>query len=443
MPEESGKPIEPVASPQMPNPLKPLHEQTDAEFQDYAGTEIVSTFGEPQAEYAAIHKGCALIDLPQRGLLELTGKDRLDFLNRFLTNQTVDPKNKTPLPAGKGVYAFLLNNKGRIVTDMNVIERGDRTFLELDARNVAMLRQTLEKFVFSEKVQFADRVGELHQIVMMGPKAAELLRRITPEAGGAHAAEGERPITVGAAAKDFSSLAPLGSAAVRLFDIDITLYRDDPAGVPGFYLICPADSAKDLWQNLLARFAAGPVGSIQPAKREIWPAGWAVFNTTRIEAGRPLFGIDFDDTLLPAETGQLARAVSFTKGCYLGQEIVARMHSRGQAARQIVGVRVEEDALPIAGAPIYDDKQNQVGGVTSSTISPILSNAAICLAIVKKPFIPVGTKLKVAAEGAIRNCVVAETPFTKVVEKKVSDTTTGEAKSPGPKSISETEAGNS
>src|SRR5262249_34854605 len=141
------------------------------------------------------------------------------------------------------------------------------------------------------------------------------------------------------------------------------------------------------------------------------PIGWAAFNATRIEGGRPIFGIDFDDSILPAETGQLERAVSFTKGCYLGQEIVARMHARGQLAKQLVGIRMESDALPIAGAKIYDAGQDEIGGVTSSTISPVLSNASLCLGYVKKPFIAEGTKVSIPAEGAMRVGVVAAIPF--------------------------------
>jgi folate-binding protein YgfZ len=143
-----------------------------------------------------------------------------------------------------------------------------------------------------------------------------------------------------------------------------------------------------------------------------------VFNTARIEAGRPLFGIDFDDTVLPAETGQLERAVSFTKGCYLGQEIVARMHARGQVARRIVGIKMREDALPIAGAPIVDDQQNQIGGITSSTISPVLSNASICLGLIKSAFSAVGTQIRIAAEGAFRQGIVVELPFVSLTDFK-------------------------
>ncbi|MGD0461287.1 MAG: aminomethyltransferase family protein [Tepidisphaeraceae bacterium] len=369
------------------NPLRQLHEQAEAEFQRYGEIEIVCTFGEPQAEYAAIRKGCALMDLPQRGILEATGPDRIDFLNRFLTNGLMVKDSKAALAAGSGVYAFLLNNKGRIVADVNVLERGDRTLLETDARNIPLLRDVLEKHRFSEKVNFESLLEKSHQIALHGPKAADILRRIVP---------------------GWIELAPLGSRAAKIGATETVIWRDDPCASPGYYLIIPAPSAAKLWMEILSSFSAG-----EPGKRAVRPAGWAVFNTTRIEAGRPIFGIDFDDTVLPAETGQLQRAVSFTKGCYLGQEIVARMHARGQVPRQIVGIKMRDDALPMAGAPMMDDQQNQVGGVTSSTVSPVLSGASIGLAMVKSAFAKPGTTLRVAAEGALRPGTVVELPFVK------------------------------
>src|SRR3954471_6156346 len=138
----------------IPNPLYSAHQQAEAEFQAYAEVQIVSTFGQPQAEYSAIHKACGIMDLPQRGIIELTGKDRLTFLNNLLTNQTLDKQTKTPLPAGTGVYAFLLNAKtGRIVVDVNVLGLGDRTLLELDARLVSTVLETLERYRFAEQVK--------------------------------------------------------------------------------------------------------------------------------------------------------------------------------------------------------------------------------------------------------------------------------------------------
>src|SRR5947207_877603 len=132
-----------------PNPLIDLHRQAQAEFQSYGEIEIVSTFGEPQAEYAAIRKSCALMDLPQRAVLEITGRDRLPFLNNLLTNQVWDKSKKAGLAAGQGVYAFLLDAKtGRIIADMNVLERGDRTLLELDARTAGEVAKALDRYLF-------------------------------------------------------------------------------------------------------------------------------------------------------------------------------------------------------------------------------------------------------------------------------------------------------
>ncbi len=242
--------------------------------------------------------------MPQRGVLQAVGRDRIDFLNRLLTNQLLAKDSKIPLQSGAGVYSFLLNNKGRIVADLNILERGDRTLLETDARNIANVQEILQKHVFSEKVEFKSLIETTHQIALHGPGSPEVLQHLF----------GETP-----------KIESLGSMTVKLDNAEAVIWRDDPCGVPGFNILVPSESAAGLWMRILSAFPPG-----EPGKRQVRPAGWAVFNTARIEAGRPLFGIDFDDTVLPAETGQLERAVSFTKGCYLGQEIVARMHARGQ-----------------------------------------------------------------------------------------------------------------
>ena len=373
----------------VPNELYVLHEAAGAEFQAYDQVQIVSTFGEPEAEYSAIRKAAAVMDQPQRGVLEVSGKDRLGFLNNLLTNQTWDKATKKGLEAGQGVYAFFIGTNGRIKADMNVIERGDRTLLEMDARLVETVRTAFDKYLFGEQVKLINRIASLHELSLHGPGAMEVLH--------------------GATGGDVPELTPLGSAAIHLSDAELIVWRDDVTGTPGYHLIVESAATERVWQELLNRFGQ----SSQLGRRPLRPAGWAAFNATRIEAGRPIFGIDFDDSVLPHETGQIARAVSFTKGCYLGQEIVARMQARNQFARQIVGIRMSDDALPIAGAIIQDDNDNQIGGITSSTVSPLLSNAAICLGIVKKQFTPSGTVVNVPAEGKVRKGSVVELPFIK------------------------------
>jgi folate-binding protein YgfZ len=353
------------------NPLLDVHRQANAQTQPYGEMEIVATFGEVPAEYAAIRKGSALLDLTQRALLELTGRDRLAFLNNLISNQTYDKQSKTGLAAGQGVYAFLLNARsGRIICDLNVIERNDRTLLELDRRVAPTVAETLEKYRFAEQVKIRNLSDDLHEMVVLGPRAP------------------------------FEQLPPFGSSEIEMFGSQVIVWRDDPTASPGYHLVVPIQEARKLWMNLIAQ--------------QIRPIGWAAFNATRIEAGRPLFGIDFDDSLLPHETGPLLeRAVSFTKGCYPGQEIVARMQARGGTARKIVGMRMADDALPIAGSKIYDEAGNEIGGVTSSTISPVLSNAAIALGIVKRPHFNVGSGLAIPAEGQMRKAMVVEVPFVK------------------------------
>jgi folate-binding protein YgfZ len=377
----------------LPNPLHDLHAAADAETLAYGDVEIVSTFGQPQAEYSAIHKTSGLMDMPFRAVLELTGKDRLPFLNNLLTNQTFDKNARTPIAAGTVVYAFLLSAKtGRIIADMNVIELGDRTLLELDGRVAGAVQESLEKYQFTEQVKIGSLIGNVHEISLHGPCAADVVGKLIDS--------GQVP-----------SLSQ--SASVRMIGRDVVVWRDDPCGVPGFLLIMPADAAVAIWSHLVATFGLPNVSgaAVDVGRRLLRPIGWAAFNSTRIEAGRPLFGIDFDETFLAAETGQLARAVSFTKGCYPGQEIVARMHARKQLARQIAGIRIEGDALPLAGTHIYDENSNQIGGITSSTLAPILSNAVICLGLLKKPFFTIGSTLQIPAEGAMRKGTVVEVPF--------------------------------
>jgi aminomethyltransferase len=270
-----------------------------------------------------------------------------------------------------------------------VIERGDRTLLEMDVRLVEPVRAAFEKYLFGEQVKMTDRVESLRQISIHGPNALAILR----QASGAEVPE----------------LAPFGSTEIPLYGVAAIVWRDDPAGVPGYHVLIETGSVERLWTGLLGQFGQ----ATELGRRPLRPAGWAAFNATRVEAGRPFFSIDFDDTVLPHETGLISRAVSFTKGCYLGQEIVARMQARGQFAKQLVGIRMTDDSLPIAGAIIYDDNDNQIGGITSSTVSPVLSNAAICLGFVKKAFTPAGTVLTIPAEGQMRKGSVAELPFVR------------------------------
>jgi len=360
-----------------------------------AGVELPQLVApELDLEYAAIRKGCALLDRPDRGTLEVTGADRVTFLNNMLTQELKDLQPFRSRPS------FWLNRKGRIDADLRVLALDDRLRFDLDAHSTAHTRQTLDAFLIMDDAEITDRSAERHRFSLHGPTAAALLEELTTATAGATP----------------TALAEGEACAVTLnnTDIEITAERDDATGETGFELSTPTEHAPAVWDALMqARFdtEAAQQGSLTPlAERfRLRPIGWHAFNVARIEAGRPLFNLDFGPDSIPAETGLLDSRVSFTKGCYLGQEIVARMHSLGHPKRTLVGLRLTGDAAyeddgqprqPITGAPVRKpDADDAIGAVTSSAVSPMLGATPVCFAMVKWGAHEPGTKLAVEAEG--------------------------------------------
>src|SRR5262249_44879548 len=160
------------------------------------------------------------MDMPHRGILELTGRDRLPFLNNLLTNETWNKETKTPLAKNTGVYAFFLNNKGRIAADMNVLELGDCTLLEMDARMVAPTMQAFEKYIFAEQVKLTNRADTFHQLLLCGPKSGEVLKGISPSPGtlGEGQGGGSLPLPQGEGGGEGLSLPLLASIQLNLLN---------------------------------------------------------------------------------------------------------------------------------------------------------------------------------------------------------------------------------
>lgn len=366
------------------NPLQTMHEQAEATFLPYgAEVRVVESYGEVEAEYAAIRKGAGLMDAPHRSVVVVTGKDRLAFLNNLVTNDT------KKLAPNQGVYAFLLTAKGRIAMDMHILHSEDATLLEIDARLGEGLVRQLEKHHFSEEVRFLDAGSQLGRLSLTGPKASALLAKVA-DGGVEGLAE------------------PLRHAKRSIAKTTVTIFRLDHCGEAGYEIIAPRDHLVSLWQVLHEAgngHGEGPENAI--GLRAI---GWSAFNTARIEAGTPLFAIDITESNLPMETGAwYARAVSITKGCYLGQEIVARMHAHNSVGRMFVGLRVEGVRLPIAGTDILDGAA-QAGMITSSCMSPMLGGVPIAMGYVKKAYAQPGRVVEVLAEGAAMATVV-QLPF--------------------------------
>lgn len=366
--------------------LDGFHIAAGAEMQDYFGLQIVSTYGRLALEYASVFRFAGFMDLRHRGVIRVAGRDRISFLNSILTAELVARETGKQLPAGEVRFAFLLDRKGRVQAEMNVLVMQDCCWLEMDARVIPSVLRELEKFHFREDVSMVADEG-VGEIGIFGPAGSSVIAALAGMPAG--------------------SLNRGCCTAIRIGNQEAIVWHEMLGSVDGCHLILPAAAMPDVWAEMVGRYSQEP----QEGKPRAFPMGWAAYNVIRIEAGRAVLGIDYDETFLPAETGQLERAVSFSKGCYPGQEIVARMKSHDQCARRVVGLEIADSALPAAGEKLLDAEGNAVGAVTSSTISPRLSNRAIALACVRKGFFDPGVSMRVAAEGAMHGVRVAATPF--------------------------------
>ncbi|MFM1805340.1 MAG: Aminomethyltransferase [Planctomycetota bacterium] len=343
--------------------------------------EVVAAYAEVELEYAAIRGGVAIVDGPQRGTLEVRGADRADFVNRLVTQEV------KKLADGAVARAFLTNRKGRIDADLVIARLPDAMLVDTLVHDVAALRDALEKMHFGEDIVLAPRADTHARLSLHGPKAESALKAL----GLARPAD--------AACEAWT--APLGDARA-----DIWTTRE--LGVPGFELSVPVAQAASLWRSLVT-FGARP-------------AGWFATNTARIEAGTPYFRIDFGPTNLPHESGVLESRVSFTKGCYPGQEVVARMQHLGKPKQRLVGLRIENDLLPVAEAQVFAVAEgtslgDQVGIVTSSGIAPMLGAVPVAFAMVSSSSYAEGTKVLVNAEGEQASATVGALDFLGEHEK--------------------------
>ncbi len=412
--------------------LHDLHQSLAAEFMPFGpaspdtndAPQIVATFNRYEAEYAAIRKAVGIMHHPQRGLLQLTGDDAPDFLHRMLTQ---DIKSMTANGGGASRRAFALTNKGRILADVIVHLGSQSIWLETDNCDIPALYELLDKRLFLEKVNIENISDQRTALAVYGPASAELLTKIqSTDSDPANTSTVEKLQAM-----------PDTHHVINLADTLVTASHDtrcgdagSATGGAGFMLHVPTDRAEHVYQALLD--AAGYdkrevetddnpqlAAEIATARRDTLrgrPIGWLAFNTARIENRTPMFHIDFGPDSLPGETGLLDAAVSFNKGCYPGQEIVARMKNLGHPSKCLVTLHMDDDRMPIAGsqvfAPTPDNETGQIGqvigAVTSSALSPMRSQTAIALAMVKWDQHEPNTELRVPAEGELVRAIVAE-----------------------------------
>ncbi|MDE3155280.1 MAG: aminomethyltransferase family protein [Acidobacteriota bacterium] len=326
-------------------------------------------------EYRAARDHAGLFDRSARGRIVVTGADAAAFLHGVLTNDI------TVLAPGQGCYALYLTPQGRLIADLDVLrlENGVLLGVHLDVTGALMAR--FDQSIFAEDVCLEDVTAGTAQWHVCGPAAGEI----------AAAATGSRAATLAA-------LPEYGHVSTTFGGRDARIVATRPTGLRGFDVIVDAADSRAVHQALLDAGAA-----------ELAPE---TVETLRVEAGVPAFHVDMDETTIPLEAGLEQRAISFTKGCYVGQEVIVRVMHRGhgRVARHLMGLTLEGTDVPAVGDQLRAGDKD-VGRITSAVFSPAFDRP-IALAYLQRDWLTPGTAVQVIHGPASWPAVVAALPFT-------------------------------
>lgn len=296
------------------------------------------------AGYRALREGAALIDLSERGKIRATGEDRVRLLHAMTTNHIEQ------LAPGEGCYAMLLNAQGRMLADLHVLAFEDHLLLDTEPETREKVREHLDRYIIADDVTLEDLTHELATLGVEGPQSRTVLEKLgacVPEKLYGTAAWGERIVA-----------------------------RLSATGAEGYWIILPRAAREELAAGLSA------AGAVEASAEDV--------RVVRLENGRPRYGEDLTERFIINEA-QLWRALHFNKGCYLGQEIVERVRSRGQVHRRLVRLRIDTDAAPAAGAELTAEGKT-AGEITSAAYSPAF-NAVVALGYVRDPYARPGAVL--------------------------------------------------
>jgi len=333
------------------------------------------------AGYKALRESAGVLDLSSRSRICLLGNDRVRFLHGQVTN---DVKK---LPPGGGCYAAIVTAKGKMESDVNIFILPDEVLLDLEPGLTEKISQRLEKFIVADDVQIVDVAPHYGLLTVQGPKAEEVIAQL---------GWGERPREPFAIVKTSDAAfgeiyvanhARLGKSGKRKAESG---NKPGPAGAGccGYDLFVPVNSVAAFKEKLIV--AAKSVGGCECGER--------AFETVRIENGIPRFGVDMDETNIPLEAGIESIAVSYNKGCYIGQEVINRIHSIGRVNKELRSLQLAEDlkSLPVKGDKLFKDDK-EVGYITSAVKSPSLGN--IALGYVRREVSEPGAELVVRTAG--------------------------------------------
>ena len=365
-------------------PLYHVHEQLGATFAEkHQGWNVVARYTDPISEHHAVRNSVGIADVSYRGRHQLTGDDRAKFLHRIISNDVES------LSTGQGTYATLLTHRGKIIADLNVYVLEEIITIDTAPETTENVFTELDKYIIADDVELSDVTAETGAIAVHGPKSSELVQSVLGLSDVANLQERQNCVR----------------EADALFKNAIFCVRTDTTGEIGYTLYTAATELEPLWKTLMAE---GTPFNVQPI-------GWNALESLRIEAGIPRYGTELTDAVIPLEA-ELEHAIDFEKGCYIGQEIVARMKYRGHPNRLLRGIEI--DGSPTAqdncklqpNAPVFNSDK-EVGWVTSTTFAPTLAKE-IALGYVRIAVTEPGSRVQIETSDGRINATVVQLPFS-------------------------------
>ena len=350
------------------------HVKRGASFMEQSGWDVPTHYGNAEAEHAAVRRGVGIMDLSQRGKIRVTGDDRVKWLQSIISNDIL------PLATGQGICSSALTHKGKMLSYFRVYQLGESLMLE-DAGEIGDTTfSTLRKFLlYGTKAKMENCAESWGLLLVSGPRAFDLVKA--------------------AFGVDLASLKPLAFASQEIGGHGALLIRSDETGERDAELLIPADGLKAAWDRL---WASGEAMGLMPF-------GAHALETLRMEAGIPKAGPDLNENVVPPEANLEGKAFSLTKGCYPGQEVVARMDTYGSVRRRMVGLVLEDAIVPPQGSKIFSGER-EVGWVSSAVRSPALGKV-IALGFPLRDFTAPGMALSVEINGERKAATVHALPF--------------------------------
>lgn len=327
---------------------------------EIAGQPVALHYGDVAREYGALREGAMLVDRSLRGRMRVGGAKAAELITGMVTNDVLALRN------GMGEYAAALSPKGKIVADPRIFMRDDHLLIDAPPRAWAGWVALVRKYVNPRLAPYSDISSELRDIGIFGKSSRRMTAAVT-----------------GIGAEQLAALQPYAHISAELDGERITVARSADIGLEGYEIFLPSQAFDALWQRAIDAGAR--------------PGGLLAWEIARVEAGRPEWGLDMDESTIPQEANfDDLEAISYTKGCYVGQEVVARVHFRGHVNKHLRGLLFGQADPPPAGAALFDSGEKQVGDVRSSALSPRLG--VVALAMVRREVEP-GAVLRARWEG--------------------------------------------